>query len=133
MKIRFYIDPKTRLPHIYNHDVVEDEVDGEVNPDFDLTINWEAVTEKYDTNPDPGGDPLDCTAAPGMNIVNVEFVLEEDRTGKKVLIANLPGDALSVTVPAAFLEPGTDYKFEVIVKEATGNQTITEVAFSTSN
>ena len=27
MNIRFYIDPETRLPHIYNHDVVEDEVE----------------------------------------------------------------------------------------------------------
>ena len=27
MKIRFYIDPETRLPHIYNHDVREDEVE----------------------------------------------------------------------------------------------------------
>lgn len=26
MKIRFYIDPVTDLPHIYNHDVDEDEV-----------------------------------------------------------------------------------------------------------
>ena len=25
MKIRFYIDPETRLPHIYNHNVREDE------------------------------------------------------------------------------------------------------------
>lgn len=27
MKIRFYIDPETELPHIYNHDVQEDEVE----------------------------------------------------------------------------------------------------------
>ena len=26
MKIRFYIDPETDLPHIYKHDVFEDEV-----------------------------------------------------------------------------------------------------------
>lgn len=26
-KIRFYIDPETELPHIYNHDVAEDEVE----------------------------------------------------------------------------------------------------------
>lgn len=26
MKIRFYIDPETGLPHIYEHDVSEDEV-----------------------------------------------------------------------------------------------------------
>ena len=27
MKIRFYIDPETRLPHFYNHDVQEEEVE----------------------------------------------------------------------------------------------------------
>jgi len=27
MKIRFYIDPETGLPHIYNHKVREDEVE----------------------------------------------------------------------------------------------------------
>ena len=27
MKIRFYIDPKKDLPHIYRHDVYEDEVE----------------------------------------------------------------------------------------------------------
>ena len=27
VNIRFYIDPETRLPHIYNHDVRENEVE----------------------------------------------------------------------------------------------------------
>ena len=27
MKIRFYIDPETHLPHIYNHEAREDEVE----------------------------------------------------------------------------------------------------------
>ena len=27
MNIRFYIDPATNLPHIYNHDVEEEEVE----------------------------------------------------------------------------------------------------------
>jgi hypothetical protein len=27
MKLRFYVDPGTRLPHIYNHSVREDEVE----------------------------------------------------------------------------------------------------------
>jgi len=26
-EIRFYVDPRTGLPHIYNHDVTEDEVE----------------------------------------------------------------------------------------------------------
>jgi hypothetical protein len=27
MKVRFYIDPQTKEPHIYSHNVTEDEVD----------------------------------------------------------------------------------------------------------
>jgi hypothetical protein len=27
MKVRFYIDPETDVPHIYNHDVDEDEIE----------------------------------------------------------------------------------------------------------
>ena len=27
MKIRFYIDPETSLPHIYEHDIYKDEVE----------------------------------------------------------------------------------------------------------
>jgi hypothetical protein len=27
MKIRFYIDPETDLPHSYKHDIFEDEVE----------------------------------------------------------------------------------------------------------
>ena len=36
MKIRFYIDPTTGLPHVYNHDVGEEEVEQVLlNPDED--------------------------------------------------------------------------------------------------
>jgi hypothetical protein len=34
-------------------------------------------------------------------------------------------------VPEEFLEDGTEYKFEVLAIEASGNQTITEGAFET--
>jgi hypothetical protein len=35
-----------------------------------------------------------------------------------------------VEVPEEFLEPGTEYKLEVQAIEKSGNQTLTEVAFS---
>lgn len=38
MQIRFYIDPETNRPHIYNHDVSEDEVEYVLKkPDEDRT------------------------------------------------------------------------------------------------
>jgi len=45
MNIRFYIDPETGAPHIYNHHVDEDEVEdvlgnpGEDRPSRDVQLN----------------------------------------------------------------------------------------------
>lgn len=40
MNIRFYIDPETGLPHIYNHDVSENEVEDIIlNPGEDWKGN----------------------------------------------------------------------------------------------
>ena len=37
----------------------------------------------------------------------------------------------SVTIPPEFMEPGMDYKVEVLAREESGNKTITEVEFET--
>lgn len=47
----------------------------------------------------------------------------------RVFSADLPASATSVTIPAEFLEPNTEYKLEVQAIERSGNQTLTEVAF----
>lgn len=40
MNIRFYTDPETGLPHIYNHDVSEDEIEDIIlNPSEDWKGN----------------------------------------------------------------------------------------------
>ncbi len=36
-----------------------------------------------------------------------------------------------MTVPPEFMDPGTEYKYEVLAIEASGNQTITEREFET--
>jgi len=57
MKIRFYIDPEADLPHIYNHDVRENEVEdvllkpgedrsGKENPELQLVRQGMADTLK---------------------------------------------------------------------------------------
>ena len=38
----------------------------------------------------------------------------------------------SATVPPEFLVPDTEYKFEVIVQEESGNRTISETEFTTA-
>ena len=44
---------------------------------------------------------------------------------------DLPASATSVSVPPEFLEPDTEYKFEILVLEVSGNKTITESFFMT--
>ena len=76
-------------------------------------ISWHPVTETIE------GEPVE--------IVGYEVIVENG----EVFDIHLPGDATQVTVPAEFLEPGTDYNFEVLAIAEGGNQTITEGCFRT--
>jgi len=76
-------------------------------------INWNAVT-----------------TPPEINIVGYQVIVEGG-SPFRTFDVNLPGTATSVTVPPEFLEPGTQYIFEVLAIEIGGNQTITEGSFST--
>lgn len=84
-----------------------------------LVASFDAVTEDLD------GNPLD----PEL----YEVVIETENDILRVFSIILEGDVLNpqVTVPPEFLEPGTEYKFEVIVQEESGNRTISETEFST--
>jgi hypothetical protein len=80
----------------------------------DVVARWEPVAE--------GG---------GIDIVGYRaIVTREDPL--RVFNADLPASARSMTIPADFLEPGTEYKLEVQAIEAGGNQTLTEIVFSVS-
>jgi hypothetical protein len=47
----------------------------------------------------------------------------------RVLSVDLRAAVNRVEIPSEFLEPGTEYKLEVQAIEASGNQTLTEIAF----
>jgi hypothetical protein len=49
----------------------------------------------------------------------------------RALEADLPATATEMAIPAQFMEPGTEFKVEVLAIEASGNQTLSEVAFTT--
>jgi hypothetical protein len=51
--------------------------------------------------------------------------------GKRGLSMYLPASVTEMTVPAAILEPGSAYKWEVLAIEESGNQTLTEGTFTT--
>jgi len=83
-----------------------------------VVIAWEPVTTSY------FGLPLE--------VVEYEVIVE----GEDAIIfdVHLRAEAgTQVTVPTELLEPGTEYKFEVLAIEEGGNQTITETCFVTAD
>jgi hypothetical protein len=84
-----------------------------VEPD-DAVISWDPVTEPA-----------------GIEIAGYRVTVERGDHGRS-LSHDLPPETTSVPVPPDFLEPGTDYLFQVLAIEAGGNQTITEGVFDTA-
>ena len=68
------------------------------------------------------------TTPAGIQIVNYQVVIEK---GVRTFLVDVPAGTTQVTVSKEFLKPGTSYKFEVLAKEVSGNQTITESSFET--
>ena len=75
------------------------------------------------SHPDLGVDPQ-----VGVTIHNYEVVIEIDDT-PWVTSTILPPDATSFEVPNEILELGNEIKFEVLVREASYNQTAVESCF----
>lgn len=84
-----------------------------IDPD-NAVIAWEPVTE-----------PAGITIAGYQVIVELPDPL-------RVFSVDLPASDTSVTVPAEFLDPDTDYKFEVLAIADNANQTIHEGTFTTT-
>ncbi len=84
-----------------------------------VTIRWAPVTESH---PEIGrtGEPIE--------VVNYEVVVEIDETPYRSSTI-LPPDATSFGVPSEILVLGDEVKFEVLVREASGNQTAVESCF----
>lgn len=88
--------------------------DQQVSADSDLTISWDPVTTPR-----------------GIDITDYEIVVEEGDPAVHTFDVTVPSDTTSMTVPAAFLLRDRDYKVEVLAIERGGNQTLTEVPFTT--
>ncbi len=93
--------------------VVPDEETG------DVIISWDEVEESH---PEIGREGE-------IEVALYQVVIEEEESGLK-LTFDLPPDQLSVTVPAAFIALGEEFKIEILVKEERGgNQTAVESCF----
>ena len=85
--------------------------DEEVNANS-LTVSWEPVT-----NP------------AGVEIVSYQVIVVQEPV--EVVTLNLGADVTSVDIPDEAMTPGApETKVEVLAREKSGNQTITEVPFS---
>jgi len=90
----------------------------------DVTVAWDPVTASHPTI-GKGDAPIE--------IIRYQVVAEWEDDDENVFVASLdlpaPDDVtlpMSVTFPANFFRPDTEVKFEVLVREASYNQTAVE-------
>lgn len=88
-----------------------------------ITIRWESVTMSHDEIGISGVNLTD-------KIINYEVVVEhEDDEFTSVLSVMLPPDQLSMTIPEEFTALGDTFKYEVLAREESDNQTAVESCF----
>ena len=107
---------KARLTHALPDGpvlVLPEEDDDAVDPD-DTVIDW-----------DPVADPQ------GSMIVGYQVIVSQESGTFREFMAEVGPETTTVTVPPEFMAPDTEYKFEVLAIEASGNQTISEREFAT--
>ena len=88
---------------------------------------------------DPGATVLTWRpvgAANGSPIIAYQVIVAHADTGIAALPTitldvMMPPDATSLAVPSGFLQPGTEYEWEVLAIEAGGNQTLSSATFVT--
>ena len=89
------------------------------DPD-DTTLEWRAVTP-----------PI------GSSIIGYQVLVVQPDTGLAALPTitldiMMPPTATSLSVPPGFLQPGTEYEWEVLAIEESGNQTLSSSFFTTT-
>jgi hypothetical protein len=109
-------------------EIIFPEEDQELDPNDPVVIAWEPVTNKLDNETGECGDSTDIV------IVGYEVIVDNEETDPPLSYdILLPADATSVAVPREFIVEGAEYSFEILAIEESGNQTISESAFTTSD
>jgi hypothetical protein len=110
----------------------------EEEPGFDATVTSAPITIFWDpvmkSHPDPNGGGAGVQPPVDVIIHNYEVVLEVnvDMNGEEFaskLQVILPPGETSITVPDEFLAQGEEFKYEVLAREASYNQTAVESCF----
>ncbi len=108
----------------------DDEEPGYDAPEISapIVISWPDVTTSHPDLGSPRG-------APGLVVNNYEVVVETDLEGpdgeefSTVFSVVLPPGVTSMTIPDEFISQSDEFKYEVLVREASFNQTATESCF----
>jgi hypothetical protein len=103
-----------------------------LEPDSEVVISWDEVDKVVDPAGTDVAEETVCTD-PGsleqeLEIDSYQVIVENSDIH---LIVDLPAEARSLTIPPEIIEMNSAYKFEVLAKEESGNQTITEGFFCT--
>ncbi len=106
----------------------------EEDPDFDatetsapVTIGWAAVETSHEELGSPMGSP-DITIHNYQVVVEVEFLVDGEEFAAEMSVI-LPPNVFSMTIPAAFIALGDEFKYEVLAREESFNQTASESCF----
>ena len=88
-------------------------------PGDGATVNRAGVIARWQAPPEP----------PGIDIVGYRVIATREDP-LRVYQVELPASARHVPIPAAFLEPGTEYELEIQAIEESGNWTFSTETFS---
>ena len=119
---------KTIGTALLTHDIPEGPVllspaEDAVVPVENLLVSWSPVDKTIE------GDDVD--------IISYQLIIKKDEIphpnmiGKMGLSMYLPASVTQIMIPKEFLEPGTDYNWEVLAIEESGNQSLMSSQFST--
>ena len=93
-------------------------------PVGDTVFKWKSVEKNIDGS--------------RTNIIAYQLIVEKDTEPEPNMIGKmgslsmyLPATTTSVKIPKEFFEPGTDYEWEVLAIEESGNQSLMSSSFST--
>lgn len=118
------------VPAAMQCDDEEDGYDAPLIEADEYVIAWPAVTHTHPSLGYPQNSP-------DLTIVNYEVVVEaelETADGEEfasVFSVILPPDVTAMTIPAEFLKQAGDFKYEVLAREESWNQTAIESCFLT--
>jgi len=94
----------------------------------DVVIAWDPVMSTHPSLGDPQGSP-DISIYNYQVVVEAELELPNGDEFASVLSVVLPPDVTEMTIPAEFLEQSDTFKYEVLAREESWNQTATESCF----